>query len=69
MEPAILHPPMSCSCKEKDMEHLDKILSKAKFHTLQLNEHFPHVILNGPLSLGGMGLNASQTKTTLTGIN
>ncbi len=69
MEPAILYPLMACDCSEKEMNHLDKTLSRAKCHAHGLNEHFPRVVLHGPLSLGGMGIHTTQTKTTTSQIN
>jgi hypothetical protein len=69
LEPAVLYPLMACSCKDKEMDHLDKTLSKAKCHALGLNEHFPRAVLHGPVSLGGLGIHSGQTKTTTTRIN
>jgi hypothetical protein len=62
----MLHPLMACTCTDREIETLDHTLSKAKCHTLGLNEHFPQVILHGPLYLSGMGVHTAQTKTTTT---
>jgi hypothetical protein len=69
MEPAVLYPLMACSCTNKEMSNLDKIISKAKCHALGLNKHFPRAVLHGPLSLGGMAVHTAQTKTTTSRIN
>jgi hypothetical protein len=69
LKPCILYPLMACSITDKEMDSVDKILSKAKCHSLGLNEHFPRAILHGPTHLGGMGIPLGRSKKTTSLIN
>jgi hypothetical protein len=69
LEPAILYPLMASQCTNKEMEHIDKIVPKAKCQALGLNEHFPRAILHSPMHLGRLGLHTGMSKTTTTRIN
>lgn len=69
IEPSIPYPLLACSCSQKEMDIIDKTLSKTKCCALGLNEHFPRVVMYGPWHLGGMVLSSAQSKTTTTRIN
>jgi hypothetical protein len=66
LEPAVLYPLMAVNSAKKDLEKIDKILTTFKCSALGLNEHFPRVVLHGPMALGGMSLPNTIKKTTST---
>jgi hypothetical protein len=64
LEPGVMYPLIITNSTRKDLEKIDKIFTPFKCQSLGLNEHFPRTVLYGPLSLGGLALPSTISKTT-----
>jgi hypothetical protein len=69
MEPEVQYPLISTYCDRKDIDKIDRVITRAKCNALGLNPHFPRAVLHGPLHLGGMAIPTSLSKTILSRIN
>ena len=69
LESEVHYPLMATLCEPKELDKVERVITRAKCSALGLNEHFPRAILYGPLQYGGMGLPTTKSKTAITRIN
>jgi hypothetical protein len=69
MEPEVQYPLMATLCDKKDLDKIERVITRTKCHALGLNEHFPRAIMYGPTQYGGMAIPTSLSKTATNRIN
>jgi len=69
VEPSIMYPLVNTLYSSSDIQPIESINSQLQCSALGFNIHFPHALLYGPLSLGGLGLPSPTYKNTRHRIN
>lgn len=69
LEPGVLYPMMATIYSNKDLNLLEKQITKLYCQAIGLNAHFPRSVLFGPCELGGLGIDNLRTILTTTRLN